>query len=235
MIIKLFLIIIFIVIILYIILKCETIENMDNFTKLIDLYPSTPFDSDKKFNLEDLPKCKLPMVLGFTSNYNNIINNGKEVLQEIINPEEQSGMIGKKRHKLLQVSWKKSNMRWKNKDIELELNLIIFNMDDNNITNIIIPLLLTTNTIEHFTNINNSNNLKILTQNMTMIPQYKCCSPIVSEPVLIDLCSTAKKLIEEEYFYFTTNTNNSLLLITKPSPYNKNIGQNFINSMEKNI
>ena len=119
---------------------CGCTENMEDLSGLSVLPPVS--NNKSRININDLPECKMPMKIKFGSNQNNLVNNGRQLLQNMTNPEDQSAVIGNKKHLLKQVSWSKSNLNWYGEEMPLEIRLTNTNLDDNSVTHIVFPVKL---------------------------------------------------------------------------------------------
>ena len=126
-------------------------ENMENtmpavnsdFSSLNEVFPDPPKkNEDARIDLEKLPECKMPMKIEFSSNINNMMNNGNQIFQDIVKPSSQKSKIGNDRNNLKQISWTKSKLNWHGEELPLEIRLTNVNSEDNKITHIIFPVKL---------------------------------------------------------------------------------------------
>jgi hypothetical protein len=124
-------------------------ENMENtmptvnsaFSSINEVFPEPPKRNENaRIDLEKLPECNMPMKIEFTSNINNMMNNGNQIYQDIVKPDSQKSLIGDGRYNLRQISWTKSKLNWHGEELPLEIRLTNMNSEDNKITHIIFPV-----------------------------------------------------------------------------------------------
>ena len=153
------LLIFLLIFILYMLLfksKCfECSENMENtnllnnnnLSSINDVFPNiSKKNNNKRIDLEKLPECSIPMKMEFSSNINNMMNNGNQIYQDIVTPTSTSGAqqshIGNDTFNLKQISWTKSKLNWHNEEIPLEIRLTNINNNTGQLTHIIFPVKL---------------------------------------------------------------------------------------------
>jgi len=120
---------------------CACTENMEDLSNL-SILPPVISNNKSRININDLPECKMPMKIQFGSNQNSLVNDGRQLVQNMTNPHEQSSIVGNKKHILKQVSWCKSNLNWYGEEMPLEIRLTNTNIDDNTVTHIVFPVKL---------------------------------------------------------------------------------------------
>ena len=126
-------------------------SNLGNLGTVLPVVNNT--DKQGKIHLAELPKCKVPMKTNLMSNYNNIINSGVEIYQDILKPESNKTFIHNVRHNLMQVAWVKSSLQWHGENIQLEIRFTNVNPDNGQRVHIVFPIKLvdTFKKIEKFT------------------------------------------------------------------------------------
>ena len=137
---------------------CACTENMEDLSAL-SVIPPIISNNNSRININDLPECKMDMKIQFGSNQNSLINDGKQLVQNMTNPQDQSAVIGNKKHVLKQVSWTKSNLNWHGEEMPLEIRLTNMNIGDNSVTHIVFPVKLVDQNklTEAFTDIKSTN------------------------------------------------------------------------------
>lgn len=128
----------------------ENMENTNlldnnNLSSINDVFPNLPKKNNKKrIDLEKLPECSMPMKMKFSSNINNMMNNGNQIYQDIVTPTlgAQQSQIGNDNFNLKQISWTKSKLNWHDEEIPLEIRLTNINNNTGQLTHIIFPVKL---------------------------------------------------------------------------------------------
>jgi len=65
-----------------------------------------------RFDINSLPQCKLSIKIDYSTNINNMINDGRKIIQDIVKPHEQKSVIADQKHDLKQLSLTKSKLNW---------------------------------------------------------------------------------------------------------------------------
>jgi hypothetical protein len=131
--------------------KFNLISALGNLTQVLPILSIK--NASGKINLEQLPKCMVPIKLDLITNYNYIINSADQIYQDIAKPESNKAYVFNLRHNLMQVSWAKSPLQWYGENIDLEIRFTLKNSDDGKSVSIIFPLKLVNTIIntENFT------------------------------------------------------------------------------------
>jgi hypothetical protein len=133
----------------------NSIPSVNNdFSSIDEVFPNPPKSNrNQRIDLEKLPECKMPMKIEFSSNINNMMNNGNQIYQDIIKPSGQRSMIGSDNFNLKQISWTKSKLNWYDEELPLEIRLTNINNETGKLTHIIFPVkLVDEKLIEKFDN-----------------------------------------------------------------------------------
>jgi len=79
------------------------------------------------------------------------------------------------------------------------------------------------------------NNLDTLIIDESVIPNYICCNPSItgSKLLTIDFFKVEEKILSQDNFYYTNGLDSSLILITKPYPFNRQMGKKIYDSLDK--
>jgi hypothetical protein len=129
-------------------------DSLNDIPKVIKIKK----DQKGRFDINSLPKCQLPIKINYSSNINNMINDGRKVVQDMVKPNEQKSVIANQKHDLRQFALTKSKLNWYGDEIPLEIRLTHLNTDTQGFTHIIFPIKLVnkdekeSNTIEEFSN-----------------------------------------------------------------------------------
>ena len=99
-------------------------------------------DEDGKIHITNLPKRTVPIRMNLLSNYNNIINSGEEIYQDILKPESNQTSIYNVTHNLMKVSWVKSSLQWVGNNIQLEIRFTYVNPNKGTRLHIVFPVVL---------------------------------------------------------------------------------------------
>lgn len=201
----------------------------DNIDKINFKIPVIDIKPGKTYEIMALPQCKKKFNVTYFANINYIMNEGKQIYQDMLKPLEQKAEIGLESHGLTRVSFRKSVLTWNGKRVGLELNFLHINPKNGKRVRVVFPLSLE-KTTERFTNTNNTNKntnknvLKKFINNPSDIPEYKKGQVTVGKMLKIDLCGPSKILLNQEKFYFGRSPDGELLLISKPVPYDIKLG-----------
>jgi hypothetical protein len=124
----------------------RSFDDMNNFTKIEtnEIFKN----KDGRIEITNLASCTLPMVADYTTNINNMINDGNSIYQVMVKPSKHISLIGNKKHHLKQITWTKSHLNWANEKIPLEIRLTHINMETYQITHVIFPVKLIDSKIE---------------------------------------------------------------------------------------
>ena len=77
-------------------------------------------------------------------------------------------------------------------------------------------------------------NLNSLMVDVSLIPEYICCSSNIGQLINIDFDQIEKKIVAQDTFYYTHENDGSLVLITQPYPYEKKIGNAILENYSSN-
>lgn len=124
------------------VLTLHNLEDVNNFSYLEDNKNKQYKNKEGRININKLPKCKLPIKVDYKTNINNMVNDGRKVVQDMVKPAEHKSMIGNQRHNLKQVSWTKSKLNWHDEKMPLEIRLSHMNTETQQLTHIIFPIRL---------------------------------------------------------------------------------------------
>jgi hypothetical protein len=177
------------VLIIYLI-KIREDFSEDNETSITDILPfenvkipNVPIPKipilkkGERYELLDMPYCDERFRASYSSNTNNIVNDGSKIYQDMTKPYEQKAEIGNKPQGLTQISWKKSYFSYNEKPVPLELQFTHVSPATGKVTKVIFPLGFTPETqkkaieeieeIEQFANASKSNpNKKLIRQEL---------------------------------------------------------------------
>ena len=95
------------------------------------------------YELLDLPYCKEKFYASYSSNTNNILNDGSKIYQDMLKPYDQRAEIANKRQGLSQISWKKSYFSYNEKLVPLELQFTHVDPGTGKVTKVVFPLSFT--------------------------------------------------------------------------------------------
>lgn len=230
----------------------EPMENIDKqdvqpnvqanvqYTNIDEISPELPKIVNGRVNINDLSPCQVPIKIEFAPNTNYMVNNGKQIIQDIIKPEMQTVIIDNDNNinHLQQISWSKSNLSWFNEAIPLEIRLTLTNYSLNKTTHMIFPLVLVdtvpldknesftntffgldqgrlpTNEIPNIENIKSGDSLNIKNNDLAnMITIFKRATDEL-KPIIVDLLkdeSTHKRINT----FLEKNNQNINAIITK--------------------
>ena len=118
------------------VLTLHNLEDVNNFSYLEDNKNKQYKNKEGRININKLPKCKLPIKVDYKTNINNMVNDGRKVVQDMVKPAEHKSMIGNQRHNLKQVSWTKSKLNWHGEKMPLEIRLSHMNTETQQLTHI---------------------------------------------------------------------------------------------------
>lgn len=209
----------------------------------------------ERFELLDLPYCDERFRASYSSNTNNIVNDGSKIYQDMKKPYDQKAEIGNKPQGLTQISWKKSYFSYAEKPIALELHFTHVAPDTGKITKVIFPLSFTPeNKTEGFANTNKSNpNKKMIRQSLETsskssfeklgelntlikstndVPEKIPGKVNVGQLLNFDLCEPASLMLEQRKFFFATTSKEELLLIAKPQIFSRNVGMKIMSNLD---
>ena len=126
----------------------HTLRSFDDMNKFSKLETNETYkNNDGRIEITDLPSCTIPMIADYTTNINNMINDGNTIYQVMVKPAEHVAMIGNKKQHLKQVTWTKSHLNWVNEEIPLEIRLTHINTETYQITHVIFPVKLVDNPV----------------------------------------------------------------------------------------
>lgn len=74
-------------------------------------------------------------------------------------------------------------------------------------------------------------NLNSLITDPDIIPDFICCTPITGELLTFDFGVIQDKLLSQGSYYSTSGNDGSIVLITKPHPYDINVGSAILSSL----
>jgi hypothetical protein len=142
-----------------------------------------------RFDINSLPKCQLPIKIDYSANINNMINDGRKVLQNIVKPHEQKSVIANQNHDLKQLALAKSKLNWYGVEIPLEIRLTHINTVTQGLTHIIFPIKLVNtdeketfcNTKENFSNLISSYIISKIGNEITNLTKSDLVSKIGNE------------------------------------------------------
>ena len=200
----------------------ENMENTNlldnnNFSSINDVFSNLPKkNNNKRIDLEKLPECSMPMKMEFSSNINNMMNNGNQIYQDIVTPTSgaQQSQIGNDNFNLKQISWTKSKLNWHDEEIPLEIRLTNINNNTGQLTHIIFPVKLIdekltesfNNTLTYPVSVQNNGeqnnveqlNIEQLIKNFDLNSFLNQIISILSDTKLIEKNSDFLKKIKEE-------------------------------------
>jgi hypothetical protein len=248
---------IYLILIILIILLFKTYENFSDTNDLSseDIFP---FDDIKlpnvpvpkipllkkgeKYELLDLPYCNERFWASYSSNIQNIVNDGSKIYQDMQKPYEQKAEIGNKPQGLTQISWKKSYFSYNEKPVPLQLEFSHVVPSTGKVTKVIFPLSFTPEKkIENFATIDKTyihrelqdtstssfekiGQLNTLIKTTKEVPEKIPGQVNVGQLLSFDLCNPANLMIDQRKFFFANTVKNELLLIAKPQIFDRNIG-----------
>jgi hypothetical protein len=202
------------------------------------------------YELLDLPYCNEKFFASYSSNTNNILNDGSKIYQDMLKPYDQKAEIANKRQGLTQISWKKSYFSYNEKLVPLELQFTHVEPGTGKVTKVIFPLSFTPNKkSEGFANtINSMSNKNIedktissfeeLAELTSLIKSTKDVPEKIPGQVNIghllsfDLCQPTKLILDQRKFFFAQTVKNELLLIAKPKLFNRDIGLKIMTNLD---
>ena len=130
------------------VLSLHNLEDINNFSYLEDNQTKQYKNKSGRININKLPRCKLPIKVDYKTNINNMVNDGRKIVQDMIKPTEHKSMIGNQRHNLKQISWTKSKLNWYGEKMPLEIRLTHMNTETQQLTHIIFPIRLVDSNIK---------------------------------------------------------------------------------------
>lgn len=213
----------------------------------------------ERYELLDLPFCNERFRASYSSNTNNIVNDGTKIYQNMTKPHDQKAEIGDKLQGLAQISWRKSYFNYNNKPVGLELQFTHVEPGTGKVTKVIFPLSLESNYAkESFSQKESFSNTKSLKKKLKHELQDKSISNIeklgelnaflkspsdvpekipgqvnVGQLLSFDLCEPASLMLDQRKFFFASTAKNELLLIAKPQPFNANIGMKILANLNE--
>lgn len=209
----------------------------------------------ERYELLDLPFCDERFRASYSSNSNNIVNDGAKIYQDMLKPYEQKAEIGNKPQGLTQISWKKSYFSYNEKPIALELQFSHVAPSTGKVTKVIFPLSFTPEKkTEGFSNTIRSNpnkdlirkkleddnksgfeklgELNTLIKSTKDVPEKIPGKVNVGQLLNFDLCEPANLMLDQRKFFFATSAKNELLLIAKPQIFSRNVGLKIMNNLD---
>lgn len=195
----------------------------------------------EKYELLDLPYCNERFWAYYSSNTNNIINDGSKIYQDMLKPYEQKAKIGNKQQGLTQISWKKSYFSYNNKAVPLELQFTHVEPGTGKVIKVVFPLSFTSEKQnESFSNEDISTNsleklaeLNTLIKTTNEVPEKIPGQVNVGQLLSFDLCEPASLMLDQRKFFFANNIKNELLLIAKPQIFNRDVGLTIIKNLNE--
>jgi len=203
-------------------------ENLELINVKIPKLPT--LKKGEYYELLNLPYCDQKFKVEYTSNINHIINDQKQIYQDIIKPWEQNSKIGKENQNLYQISWKKSFFTFNKKPVGLELHFAHVNPKNGKRIRVIFPLSFTTTT-EQFSSDNNVDkgleklgSLNVLVKKESDIPKLIPGQVNIGKLLDFNLCEPAKLILQQRKFFFAETPSGELFLITRPQSFSKKLG-----------
>ncbi len=216
----------------------------------------------ERYELLDMPYCDERFRASYSSNTNNIVNDGSKIYQDMTKPHEQKAEIGNKPQGLTQISWKKSYFSYNDKPVPLELQFTHVAPATGKVTKVVFPLGFTPETpqkaieeIEEFANASKSNpNKKLIRQKLESsskssfeklgelntlikstsdVPEKIPGKVNVGELLSFDLCEPAALMLDQRKFFFATTAKDELLLIAKPQIFSRNVGMKIMSNLDE--
>ncbi len=211
----------------------------------------------ERYELLDMPYCDERFRASYSSNTNNIVNDGSKIYQDMSKPYEQKAEIGNKPQGLTQISWKKSYFSYNDKPVPLELQFTHVAPETGKVTKVVFPLGFTpekpTEEFEGFANASKSNpNKKLIRQKLESsskssfeklgelntlikttsdVPEKIPGKVNVGQLLSFDLCEPAALMLDQRKFFFATTAKNELLLIAKPQIFSRNVGMKIMSNL----
>jgi hypothetical protein len=221
----------------------DTISPFDNIKLPNFPIPNIPLlKKGDKYELLDLPFCNERFWASYSSNTNNIVNDGSKIYQDMLKPQDQKAEIGNKPQGLTQISWKKSYFSYNDKSVPLELQFTHVAPSTGKVTKVIFPLSFTPeNKKETFANIDESKiqqelndtsknsfkkpgQLNTLIKTTKEVPENKPGQVNVGQLLSFDLCKPASLVLDQRKFFFANTSKDELLLIAQPQIFDRKIG-----------
>jgi len=208
----------------------------------------------ERYELLDLPYCDERFRASYSSNTNNIINDGSKIYQDMTKPHEQNAQIGNKPHGLTQISWKKSYFTYNDKPVGLELHFTHIEPSTGKVTKVIFPLgFPPEKKLEKFTNSNKPDKehirqeieddssssfeklgkLNNLIKSTKDVPNKIPGQVNVGKLLSFDLCEPANLVLDQRKFFFANTAKNELLLIAKPQIFSRNVGMKILHNLNE--
>ncbi len=207
----------------------------------------------ERYELLDLPFCDERFRVSYSSNTNNIVNDGSKIYQNMTKPHDQKAEIGDKLQGLAQISWKKSYFNYNDKPVGLELQFTHVEPGSGKVTKVIFPLSLESNNVkESFSNtkslkeklrhdlqnkssssIEKLGELNAFLKSPSDVPEKIPGQVNVGQLLSFDLCEPASLMLDQRKFFFANTAKNELLLIAKPQRFNANIGMKILANLNE--
>ncbi len=213
----------------------------------------------ERYELLDMPFCDERFRASYSSNTNNIVNDGSKIYQDMTKPYDQKAEIGNKPQGLTQISWKKSYFSYNEKPVPLELQFTHIAPETGKVTKVVFPLGFPPekpkDEIEEFANATKSNpnkerirkelessskssfeklgELNTLIKSTSDVPEKIPGKVNVGQLLSFDLCEPAALMLDQRKFFFATTAKNELLLIAKPQIFSRNVGMKIMSNLNE--